>query len=366
MTPVNKLALSVVLGSVAAFGAAQTRSDDRVVLVLLDGLRWQEVYRGADPALLNKEDGGLVDVEKTKKEFWREDVKERRAVLMPFLWSTVAKQGQLIGDRDEGSIMHVSNRHHFSYPGYSEMICGSSDDERIKSNNPDPNPNVSVFEWLNGKPAFKSRVAVFGAWDCVAAIINRDRSKIPTNVGTEPMTFGKKTAVQDTLNRLKSNLHHPWGTEPYDAITMYTAIEYLKTDKPRAMWITFGETDEFAHEGHYDTVLEAAHRSDAMLKDLWDTLQSMKEYKGKTTLVVTVDHGRGLAPKGWMSHGASIPGADQTWAAVIGPRTKGLGVRTGIGEVVTAQIAATVAASVGEDYRKVQPKAAPRIPGVIE
>jgi hypothetical protein len=180
------------------------------------------------------------------------------------------------------------------------------------------------------------------------------------------MDFGTKSPAMDAINGMKRNLHHPWPKDPYDALCFYTAMEYIRNDKPRALWITFGETDTFAHEGRYDHYLNAMHRSDRMLSELWSALQSMPEYKGKTTMIVSVDHGRGLAPSGWKSHGASIPGADQTWLAVIGPNTPALGEHVGAGELTTSQIAATVALAVGQDYRARHPLVAGPISGAIK
>jgi hypothetical protein len=358
----------VALVALALFATSvpvQKPNDDRVVLVLLDGIRWQDVFRGADPDLLNKESGGVDDVGAIKGMFWRDDQVDRRTALMPFLWGTLATQGQIYGNRDAGSAMRVTNKFHFSYPGYSEMIVGFADD-RINTNDPIPNPNPSVFEFLNNKPAFRGKVAVFSVWSVVRAMMNPGRSGLPVNAAMEPMDFGTKSPAMDAINGMKRNLHHPWPKDPYDALCFYTAMEYIRNDKPRALWITFGETDTFAHEGQYDDYLNAVHRTDRMLSELWTYLQSTPGYKGKTTMIVSVDHGRGTAPAGWKSHGTSIPGADQTWLAVIGPYTPALGVRKDIGEVTTSQVAATVGVAVGEDYRRRHSQVAPAIADAIK
>jgi len=90
-------------------------------------------------------------------------------------------------------------------------------------------------------------------------------------------------------------------------------------------------------------------------------LQALPQYRGKTTLIVAVDHGRGFVPKEWTSHGAKIKGADNIWIALIGPDTPALGERINSGNHTQSQIAATVAAALGEDYNASQPKAAPPI-----
>lgn len=150
----------VLLACTSANAANQTRN---VIFVMTDGLRWQEVFTGADLRLMTKENG-VTDVETLKKEYWRETPQGRRKALMPFLWSVMAKQGQVYGNRDAGSEAFVTNGLNFSYPGYNETLCGFPD-PRINSNDKVPNPNVTVLEWLHAKPAFKDQIAAFGAWD---------------------------------------------------------------------------------------------------------------------------------------------------------------------------------------------------------
>jgi arylsulfatase A-like enzyme len=110
--------------------------------------------------------------------------------------------------------------------------------------------------------------------------------------------------------------------------------------------------------GRYDAFLETAHSFDAYLAELWQQLQSTPEYKDKTTLIVSTDHGRGSGPREWRDHGAENKGSDAIWLAVIGPDTKPLGERSNVPEVTQAQIAATLAAFVGENLLSVRPAAA--------
>ena len=88
-----------------------------VVLVTTDGLRWQEVFRGADDSLLNKKDGGVADPDALRREFWRETPEARREALLPFLWTTVARQGQVFGNRDKKSLARRHQRQEFLLPG---------------------------------------------------------------------------------------------------------------------------------------------------------------------------------------------------------------------------------------------------------
>ena len=125
-----------------AFGmclSAQPKTEN-VVLITVDGLRWQELFMGADPEIL-KNKRFVDDVAESKRAFWNNDVRLRRAKLFPFLWSTVVSQGQIYGNRNLGSRVNLSNRYWFSYPGYNELLTGRPD-KRIRNNARIVNPKV--------------------------------------------------------------------------------------------------------------------------------------------------------------------------------------------------------------------------------
>jgi hypothetical protein len=342
---------------------AETKTKN-IIFVMTDGLRWQEVFGGADAALMNKENGAVVNVDALKEKYWREDAKARREALMPFLWTVFAKNGQIYGNRNLGSDAHVTNTMFFSYPGYNETLCGFPDDARINSNDKNPNPNVTVLEWLHRKPAYRGKVAAFAAWDTFGAIFNSARAGFPVNVGYEPLKAGPTTPQIELLNRLKVETH-AWNAEPFDPFTFHTALEYLKQRKPRVLFLSLGETDEWAHEGKYSEYLGAARRVDQYLKELWDTVQSIPQYRGTTTLIFSPDHGRGEAPVQWKSHGQKVPDSKYMWMAFLGPDTRALGERSKIEAVTQNQIAATLAALLGEDYAAEVPKAGKAIADVL-
>jgi bisphosphoglycerate-independent phosphoglycerate mutase (AlkP superfamily) len=127
-------------------------------------------------------------------------------------------------------------------------------------------------------------------------------------------------------------------------------------------YFAFGDPDEWAHHGAYDDYLESIHRTDGWLRELWATIQSMPEYRGKTSLIVTCDHGRGDNPGEWRSHNSKVNGAGYIWVAAIGPKIPALGVRSEHEPFMQSQVAATVASLVGEDYTSGVTQAAPPLP----
>jgi len=342
---------------------------ENVVIVMMDGLRWQEVFHGADTELVKTLGPEALGAPKERtalaqQHYWRDSAAERRQTLMPFLWSEIARQGQIFGNRDLGSDSHVINGLNFSYPGYSETLTGIAD-PRVHSNDNIPNPGVTVFEWLNGKPAFQNQVAAFGAWDVFNGIFNRERCGFVVNAGYDPLTIIPASPELAQLNMLKAETVRIWPDEAFDPLPFHTAVEYVKAKKPRVLFIGLGETDDWAHSGSYAEYLNAAHLGDSYLRELWTLLQSMPEYKDKTTLIVLPDHGRGLGAE-WTSHGQKIPASRETWMAFLGPDTPSLGERKAAPAVSESQIAATIAALLGEDYHTAVPNSSEPIQEVLE
>ena len=279
------LTLTVFAIGVARGWSQDAGGESHVVVVMSDGLRWQEVFRGADASLLvSKRYFGGRNVEGLRTKYLASTPEKRRELLMPFLWKTVVPQGQIYGDRDAHSDASVTNGFNFSYPGYSETLTGHGD-PRVNSNDNVPNPNVTVLEWLNKQHGLEGRVAAFGAWYVIAAVVNAQRCGFPVNAGYDPFAMTPMTPRLEFLNTMKAEMPQVWDGEPFDAPTFYTAMEYIKEKKPRVLFLSLGETDEWAHAGNYGEYLNSAHRVDGYLERLWTTLQAMPEYTGNTTLI---------------------------------------------------------------------------------
>ena len=360
----HRLALTMLTALACAAPLACQRKTENVLLVTLDGLRWQDVFGGADNRMINKEDGGVKDPRLLRRDFYRGAPEVRRALLMPFLWGVIAEQGQIFGDPSNNARAVVTNPHKFSYPGYSELLTGIAD-PTIDSNNKFPNPNTTVLEFLHRRPGFAGRVAAFSGWDVHEYIVNEERSGIFCEVAWEPATIATSRQRLRELNRAASLLPRYWDEWfCFDAVTFARTKEYLLAEQPRVLYLALGETDEWAHARRYDLYLQMARRGDEMVRDLWETMQGLEQYRDKTTLVLTVDHGRGRGPRDWTDHNAKVEGAEEVWMAVMGPDTPPLGVRADVA-ATQAMIASTVAAALGEDLRAAVPQAAGPLPGAL-
>ncbi|MEZ6059254.1 MAG: hypothetical protein R3C19_02720 [Planctomycetaceae bacterium] len=341
--------------------APDTRKTENVILVTLDGLRWQEVFAGADEAMMNDDFGKVKDLPRLKRRYERPTATERREVLMPFLWNTIAKHGTLLGNPEDDSEVVVTNRLNFSYPGYSEILCGVVD-PGIDSNSKINNPNVTVLEWLSRREPFRGHVAAFCSWDVFPFIINEERSGISVNAGWEPLASGagENSAVLRELDEIGSELPQYWDNVRYDYFTFRGAQECLTKQRPRVLYVSLGETDDWAHAGRYDLYLDAAWHNDDYIRRLWETAQSLPQYRDKTSLVITTDHGRGPDRVEWKNHGEDVPDCERIWIAVLGPDTDP--GAAAIARATQSQVAATVAALLGLDFRSDIPAAAPPLP----
>jgi hypothetical protein len=222
----------VILGISApstVIAVEKPRQTENIIFVMTDdGLRWQEVFGGANESLIHAR--GVKNAAALGRAFWRSTPELRREALLPFVWGIMAKQGQLYGNRNKGSEARLTNGLKFSYPGYQEILCGYPD-PRINRNDAPANPNATVLEWLHGKPAYRGRVAAFAAWDAFDRIFNRDRCGFLVNAGFSPLDAGTASPRVDLLNRLKREIPRQWEDEPADALTFYTALEYFQGGK---------------------------------------------------------------------------------------------------------------------------------------
>lgn len=348
------LLLTVSLGRLSA-----QMKIENVILITTDGLRWQEVFQGMDPVLAADRAFNQGDSAAIFQHYWAEDAAVRRAKLLPFFWSTIAKTGQLYGNRLVGNNVNNANPHWFSYPGYSEILTGFGD-EKINSNEFPPNPHVTVLEFLHQQPAYKNKIAVFGAWDAFDRIVNEQRSGIPVISAFDPVGGKNPTANERLINQLQKDVFKPWDKhECLDVFTHYSALENLKVRKPRILQISYGETDEWAHAGMYKNYLNAAHQLDQWISDIWQYVQSDPQYKNKTAIIITTDHGRGDKVKEeWKHHGSNITGADEIWLAVLAPGIPAKGEVQVPMQLYQQQVAQTLAKFLGQKYTAAHPIAA--------
>lgn len=357
--------VAAALALVSSAAAADGTNDRKVILVTIDGVRTQELFGGMDPVIANapEADSGIYDAQVTKARYWRDTPEARRETLMPFFWKTLAPAGIVLGDQAKGSKVTVRNDQWFSYPGYSEILTGEPQPE-VKSNDFVRYPHRTVLEYVHDTLGLGyGDVVQIGSWDGFKYAASQKDGVFLMNGARDPFPPEYSTAEIDYLVDLRKNVMQLWEESSNDVLTFRIAMAYLKKYQPRVMWLGLGQSDDWGHARRYDLVLDYLHLADSELAELWQTLQSLDAYRGKTTLIITADHGRGRLPADWAEHDYGIQGSQDIWVAIIGPDTPATGEATNVADVTQSDIAATLLQQLGLDWRDFNPKAGPPIPG---
>jgi len=349
-------AIFLMLSVSTAFG--QQHKTKNLIIISMDGYRWKELFQGADSALLFGKHYNSQDSVWRVKKYWAATPAERREKLMPFVWKHIAKQGQIYGNRDYGNKVNVRNKYWFSYPGRSETFCGYYD-SLVNSNEYPDNPNENVLEFLNKQNGYKGKVVTFASWDAVARIINRDRNGMLVNIYDEDVKGANLSPLQTEMNSMQRNMPEIFGQgERPDVMTYELTKAYIMASHPRVVYIDYGDNDEFAHEGKYDFYLDAAHKTDASISDLWNYLQQDPFYRNETAILIFPDHGRGY-DREWTSHGSKIPHANETYLMAMGPGIPASGEVKSNGQIYQDQFAQTMANLLGFHFTANHPVGEP-------
>lgn len=117
------------------------------------------------------------------------------------------------------------------------------------------------------------------------------------------------------------------GSTSHDAFLADGAVACMRTFAPDVLVVCFGEID-CAHYGSWSRYVEAIQRTDVLTARLWEAVQELEAYCGRTLLLVLPDHGRELEQSGGLGfvHHSDFytdTGADEgcrrVWLLAVGP-----------------------------------------------
>jgi hypothetical protein len=294
--------LAAVIGLCAASPEAPKEANGadtgaNVILLTLDGVRWEEVFQGVDP-------GQSMDAN-TK--------------IFTFLTGPLAKQGPLLGDKASGERVLVGNRAQNSLPGYQSIMAGATQPclsnacGRIKV---ETFPERLVHD-LGLKP---EQVATIASWENIALAVEHVPGTTFVSAGPEPLAFPGTDRDAQLINDGQKGDSPPWKSARYDKHTFSHALNYLKKKKPRFLFISLNDSDEWGHKGQYDKYVATLRQQDAWIQELVTTIDSMGDYGRRTTLLITTDHGRGDG-NDWGEHGSGHSNSGAVWIYGRSPHT---------------------------------------------
>lgn len=238
------------------------RNTDRVVLVVLDGVRWQDVFD--------------------------------RSGNMPTLERWMAGEGTCIED------MRATGPNYVSLPSYTEIFTGRTS---ACQDNDCPRTKEATLVDEIGKAAI-----VVSSWESIeyAATPHDD----------VPLTSGRfRTYRSEWFDKALLDEARDAGPGPgigefrRDAYTARIAIRALEQHAPRFMFVGLGEPDEYAHCGEREGYRASLHEADR-----W--IAAIEAAAGeRASIVVTTDHGRNAA---FRDHGGGWPESGRVWLVAKG------------------------------------------------
>ena len=211
--------LIAIAACLAVTVAAQ--SPPAVILVTLDGARIEEVFGGLDVSIVQsqlKEGQRLEDQADLQALLGGDAGSEAREADAVLLGHADARARLDRRQSRRGSRVHLTNRHWFSYPGYSEILVGRAHDDVIKSNDPIRNPNRTVLEFLKTANGLsREQVAAFASWDVFSAIVESKAGELTVNAGYQ--AFDRRVAEVRRQSALQFETPTPWDSVRHDAYT---------------------------------------------------------------------------------------------------------------------------------------------------
>jgi len=266
--------------------AAPSGAVENVVLVTIDGVRWQEIFRGVDPA---RAEAALLP----------KSAVVPASELLPNMTRLFFEGGTVLGDPSLAGGFSPSGPRYVSLPGYVELMTGATSE--CTTNDCIPSLGTTLPEELaRGLATSPGEVAVLASWEVIARVSTGDRPGVLIVAGS---------AEGDEAPPYPGH-----GDYRADRATRVLAIRHLVERRPRFMWVALGDTDEWAHRGDYRGYLGALRAADAFVGELAAHLAEMGDYGRNTALFVTTDHGRGAS---FADHGEGDSAT--TWLLARGP-----------------------------------------------
>ena len=304
------------------------------MLVVLDGVRWQEVFGGADRVLA--QDRGLNPLA------WA----SARA-LLPNVSRLLESRAIALGAPGHGPEIAASGPQLISMPGYLEIFAGHPDLGCDSNECARPPARTLVDDVVEAGGA--EAAAVVASWPNIARAATSNAGRLVVTAGRHRVERADLLRQDRATAALLDDGAHASafpGEGDYrpDAITAKVALRVLSTERPRFLFVGLGDADEYGHRNDYRRYLEAIHASDTFLGELFATLDTMGARGAHTTVLVTADHGRAYDFK---DHGSRFPESGRVWLLAAGGEVREHGLVVASRRHTLSDVAPTVRALLG-------------------
>jgi hypothetical protein len=284
--------------------ASPTPVERAAVVIVLDGARWQDVLLGVDGTLARE--AGL-------------DPRVANAPTMPRLAALARTRGAVLGAPGRGEAIRASGPSYVSLPGYTEIMTGRP--PRACSSNQCPATTIPTIADLvridSGTPR---ESAIFASWPDLVRVASAQPDTLVVSAGRslrrhEGVLREDPVASQWLDRGARARSFPGEGDYRPDRFTAPLAVRYLESERPRFLFVSLGDADEYGHLGDYASYLGALREADEAIAAVVDVLDRMGEQGQRTTVFVTADHGRAFD---FRDHGGAWPESSQVWLVAIG------------------------------------------------
>lgn len=291
--------------SLSATGEARHAST--VIVLVLDGVRYQDVFNGVDARLARR--SGMS----------RDALVDARS-LLPQLYRLRTELGAAIGAPGVGQAMHASGPVFKSLPGYMELFAGRPASYCASNRCGKVRGETLVDEMATRGAAEFREIALFASWPHVIHAASRRPERAVISVGRHGganlgsvYSSAEAQAIRSLADR--AGAYPSKGDFRKDRYTSDLALDYLTSRRPKFLFVSLGEADAWGHSGNYSRYLDALRESDRSVGRFILAMQELEADGHPTTLIVTTDHGR---DENGRDHGAHCPSSSRIWLAAAG------------------------------------------------
>lgn len=212
----------------------------------------------------------------------------------PNLSSIVAKKGCAFDN-------FYNNGATYTSPGHLAMLSGQY--YNINNSGSELPPFPTIFQYFNQSHPNKS------SW----LISSKDKLEVLTN--TSDTTYNNLYLANTDcgINGLGTGYRE-------DSITLYNSLNILASQQPDLTIINFREPDFTAHQSDSLGYLNQIKIVDSLIYEIFKFTETDINFKGKTTMFITNDHGRhDDLNGGYSSHGDNCLGCRKIMLYATGP-----------------------------------------------
>jgi len=329
---------SLLLSSTLASHLPPPERAEVTVIVMLDGVRWQEVYSG-------------VEAERAARAGMAPHEVVPAAQLMPNLHWLIHRRGAAVGAPGAGTIS-ASGPNFVSLPGYMELFTGDPASAGCEDNECDRVGRPTLADDLvagDSNDGDLDQVAVFSSWPAIGNAASQDPDRMVVSAGKAGTNhhelFASDPELEEGLSAGEAAPSRPgYGMYRPDRHTAALALRYLRRRRPRFLFLGLGDTDEHAHQDDYPAYLEALRRADEVVGEIAIHLAELSAAGTSTMLVVTTDHGRS---HGFAEHGGKWPESARVWLVAAGDPVRARGRIVSPAPRSLADVTATLRAVMG-------------------